>query len=247
MKVSDELLSETSEMVEKLTIENRNVKEKFTKFQKTAEREREIELNEVRQRFKQELREYQTDREQAYQEYTQSVRRIRAEYDEKITIAESEKTKVNDKLVEAQEHIKWLQKAEHTQHSVRPDVDLNEREVGGVFAGVMERIDSINDAIDRLDPDDSDWEKIVDANLEALRVQVQEYKLRAEKSTGHEKSAYETFKKFTEREIDKINLKLDRKVVGEATLKLLKEETNNDYRIKFERLKQWLKENGLEV
>ena len=246
VNVSDELLSETSELVKKLTIENRNVKEKFTKFQKAAEREKEIELKEVRQRFKQELREYQTDREQAFQEYTQSVERIRAEYEEKIKVAESEKTKVNNKLVKAHEHIKWLQRAEHKQHSV-PDIDLNEREVGGVFAGVMERIDSINDAINNLDPDDPDFEKLVNGNLEALRVEVQEYKLRAEKLTGHQKSAYETFKKFTERGIDKINLKLDRKVEGEETLKLLKEETNNDYRVKFERLKKWLKENGLEV
>ena len=241
--VNEQLLSDTNERVRELTTENKNVKEKFEKFQQAAEKEKQIAINAAAQEYWETKNE---DEERARQQYSESVKRIRADFKEQLRVAENEKTKSNNELLKAQEKIKWLQRAEHKQHSV-PDVDLSEREVGGVFAGVMERIDSINDAINNLDPDKPDFEKLVNGNLEALRVQVQEYKQRADNSDGYQKQAYETFQKFTEREIDRINLKLDRKVEGQETLELLKTETDNDYRFKFERLKKWMKDNGLEL
>ena len=49
--VNDQLLSDTNELVKKLTIENKNVKEKFEKFQEVAKREKQIAVNAAAQEY----------------------------------------------------------------------------------------------------------------------------------------------------------------------------------------------------
>ena len=113
----------------------------------------------------------------------------------------------------------------------------------------METFDAINRRIDDPKPEEVDAiPKYLDGALSGLRKQAREYREKAEKNKhNYAKNHYNSLADLIEREIDLVNLKLDRKVeYQEAKLKL-KEETKNNYKVKFERLKKWMKDNGLEL
>ena len=242
VSVSNELLSEANKNLRELKQKNNEVTEKFNQFKEAATREMKAQREEIINRYWQEQK---YDKEQARQEYTEGMVRVKQEFSEQIAKANADKVELQSELVKAQQEIKWLQEAEVKQPQ-KPDVedvDLEEREVGGVFAGVMQTVRLINDTIDNMSPDDPVWEKLVDGNLEFLRKQVQHYKQKADNSEGFKKQAYETFQRITEREIDRINLKLDRKLEFEEAKQKLKDEVENNPGVRWERLKKWLKEN----
>ena len=242
VNVSNELLNEANESLRELTQKNTEITEKFEQFKDTAMKEFKAQKSEIVNRYWQQ-QEY--DKEQARQEYTEALSQAKPEFSEQIKKAEADKTKLEKELLKEKEKVKFLRQAEHKQHEKpsAPDIDLQEREVGGVFAGVMEQVDKINDAIDRLDQNDPDFEKLVTDNLKALEIQAKEFKQKAENAEGYEKQAYRTFEKFTEREIDKIKLKLDMKLEDGEVLEKLKEEVKENPGVTWERIKQWIKDN----
>ena len=64
---------------------------------------------------------------------------------------------------------------------------------------------------------------------------------------GKEKRILKTYQKITELEVDRLKINLGRKDLSLRTKEILKEEVENHPQVKFERLKEWLKKNGIEV
>ena len=58
------------------------------------------------------------------------------------------------------------------------------------------------------------------------------------------KREYEAFKKITRMQVDKMRVVFDIKPEEEDTQEMPRKETRNNYKVKFEKFKQWVKENG---
>ena len=54
----------------------------------------------------------------------------------------------------------------------------------------------------------------------------------------------EAFEKITRKEADRMRLEFDIKTKEKETIQLIKEETDNEPLVKFEKFKNWVKENG---
>ena len=113
----------------------------------------------------------------------------------------------------------------------------------------MKTFNDINERIDNPKPDEVDaTPKYLDGVLPSLKLQAREYREKAKKNKDNfAKNHYDSLAKLIEREIDIVNLRLDKKVEYQEAKLRLKQETNNNYRVKFERLKKWMKDNGLEL
>ena len=247
--VTDSNLKAEKENVRILTEKNEDLNRKLEKAKEISAAELEQVRREAAERFHQMKN---IDEERAREEYTYTLSQAKAEMSEELTQAKNEKDKVYEELMKANERIEVLNAAKKKQHTHAQtqtigDLDLNEREVGGVFAGTMENIDRINDLIENPEPSNIDYGKELYGDLEGLQIQINHWKEKAALSSGPEKQGYESFIKIAQREMDKIKLKLDRKVDDPETLRIIKEETENDPRTKFERFKKWTKENGLEL
>ena len=241
VNVSNELLSEASEKLRDLTqMKNENT-ERFEQFKEAATKEFKAQKSEIVNRYWQQQK---YDKEQARQEYTEALSQAKLEFSEQIKKAEADRTKLERELVKEKEKLKYLQQAEHKQHEKRQDMDGTDR----VVPGVQQSIDRIYSIIERSDPkydelSDDDLERDLDANINTLKKQAENFKQRAKNSKGITKQTYENIQKNIEREIDIINLRLDRKVeYQEAKLKL-KEEVENNPGVRWERIKKWIKDN----
>lgn len=91
--VSDDLLNISNDNVERLKAENENIKEKFEKFQKAAESQKEMELNRIRQQYNEESKH---DKQQAIQKYWTEHKRILTEFKNEIRVGESKLSEMND-------------------------------------------------------------------------------------------------------------------------------------------------------
>ena len=230
IEVGDIILKDTLEEVKNLKEENRNVKEKFEKFKKAAEIEKENALEDARKEYY-EHRKTRVDQQKASERYWSEHKRITTEFKNEIRVAEAKQKELGDRLKEAEEKLKFLQQAEHKQHE---NPDSTDR----VVPGVQKNIDRIYSIIERSDPkydeldddelDDDKLEKLLDANLNALREQAEEFEQKAKNSEGITKQTYEDIQKNIELKIDEFNLRLDRPVEYEVTKQKLKEEVENN-------------------
>ena len=240
--VTNELLTEASNKVRELTERNKSIDEKFEQFRDVANKERKAERQEVIIRYNEQVK---FDKEQAKEEYTKSMAEIKAEYSEKIRLAKADNNRARNELDKAKERIKFLEKAIVKQHGKKPTGERSSQDgVERVSRGVQQTIDKIFNAID--DNDEVD-ELYINTNMEHLRAQAKDFEQRAKRSTGLLKKLNERAQKYVERKIDEINLRLDKEVEYQETKQRLKRATDNSPKVKFERLKKWLKDNGLEA
>ena len=105
--------------------------------------------------------------------------------------------------------------------------DEGEREVGGILAGVM---NSVEDAIRETEGENEKTTmKIVNGKLRGLKIQANHLKKFAENTRG--------YKKMTKIQADRIRVVFDIKPEEEDTMEMLKTETENNYRVKFEKFR----------
>ena len=149
----------------------------------------------------------------------------------------------------SEEKIKFLRAAEEKQHThdsepVGDSDIIEDRADIELFRGVKERVGQINNDIEELDPNDPEYEKRVTLNIEALRTQAKNFELKARRlKDGSEKDRLKRFQKFTEREIDRINLKTDKPLEYQETLQILEDEVKSNPGVRWERIKKWIKDN----
>ena len=215
-----------------------------------------MELNAARQQYYEESR---RDKQQASVRYWAEHKRITTEFKNIIRVGEAKQKEIEDRLSNAQERIKFLQQAhnlrEHT--GPNPDFDIRSNEVGREgLSSIRKEVDNFFDRLVELenidentDPDD------VEAIMNKLRdtipgreIMRDTYKQKSDRiENASAKAYYDELRKHTEREIDIINMALDEKVKYPEAMEKLKLETENNYGTKFERLKKWAKDNGLEL
>ena len=147
----------------------------------------------------------------------------------------------------SEEKIKFLNAAKEKQHThdSAPDSDIIEDRVDiELFRGVKERVKQINNDIKELNQNDPDYEKRVTLNIQALRTHAKNFELKAQRlKDGSQKDRLKIFQKVTEIEIDKINLKIDKPLEYQETLRILDNEVENNPGVKWEKFKKWVKEN----
>ena len=122
----------------------------------------------------------------------------------------------------------------------RQDYDdlTNTREIDGALKTVKMAVDNVR----ALDGDAREIIKNLNANLQSLETQADEFCRRAEQTDDPEKKA--ELKKYAvmcDREPDILCLSFDIKVKGEATKVAIKEETNRNTKVTFEKFKEWAK------
>ena len=239
--VTNELLSEASDKVKELTERNKSIDEEYKQFRDAATKKMKAERQEVADRYREQVK---YDKEQARREYTESMAEIKSEYIKELKLKKDENARIRNELDNAKERIKFLEEAIIKQHGKEPTEDKGQGGVERVSRGVQQTIDKLFNAIDNNDGVD---ELYINTNMEHLRAQAKDFEQKAKNSTGLLKKLYENAQEHIERKIDEINLRLDRKVEYPETKLRLKEATNNNPKVKFERLKKWLNDNGLEA
>ena len=242
--VTNELLTEATNKVAELTERNKSIDEEYKQFRDAATKKMKAERQEVAGRYREQVK---YDKEQARQEYTESMAEIKAEYIKELKLKKNENNRMRNELDSAKERIKLLEEAIVKQHGEQSTDAQGERSsqdgVERVSRGVQQTIDKIFNAIDDNEYDDL----YINTNMEHLRAQAKDFEQKAKKSTGLLKKLNENAQKYIERKIDEINLRLDRKVEYPEAKQRLKNATDNNPKVKFERLKKWLKDNGLEA
>ena len=237
--VTNELLTEATNKVAELTERNKSIDDEYKQFRDAATKKMKAERQEVADRYREQAK---YDKERALEVYTKSMAEIKAEYIKELRLKKDENARMRNELDKAKERIKFLEEAIVKQHGKEPKQSSDG--VERVSRGVQQTIDKIFNAID----DDDEYDELyINTNMEHLRAQVKDFEQKAKKSTGLLKKLYENAQKHIERSIDEINLRLDREVEYPETKQRLKEATNNNPKVKFEKLKKWLKDNGLEA
>ena len=236
--VTNELLSEASNKVDELIERNKSIDEEYKQFRDAATKKMKAERQEVADRYREQVK---YDKEQARQEYTESMVEIKTEYIKELSLVKDKNARARNELDSAKERIKFLEEAILKQHGKEPEQSSDG--VERVSRGVQQTIDKISNAID-----DNEYDELyINTNIEHLRAQAKDFEQKAKKSTGLLKKLNERAQKYIEKKIDEINLRLDRKVEYPETKQRLKRATDNNPKVKFERVKKWLKDNGLEA
>ena len=240
--VTNELLTEATNKVAELTERNKSINEEYKEFRDAATKRMKAERQEVADRYREQAK---YDKEQAREEYTKSMAEIKSEYIRELRLKKDENTKARNELDSAKERIKFLEDAVVKQHKKAgsKEPEQSSDNVERVSRGVQQTIDKIFNAIDDNEYD----EQYINDNMEHLKVQAKDFEQKAKKSRGLLKKLNENAQKYIERRIDEINLRLDRKVEYPEAKQRLKEAANNNPKVKFEKLKKWMKDNGLEV
>ena len=192
-------------------------------------------------------------------QYWKSYRGIRDEFETLEKAINKKHKDTTDRLTQFEERLRLLHIAHEKQHELiqklqrDPDTDLTDRETGGNLSSILGERDRADRLIRQIfdentDPDDVvEYKRQLKEIIPGLKVQLETFKTKAARLDGFAKRQYEGLIRLTEREIDIINLKLDRKVEYQEAKLLLKEEVENHPQVRWEKFKKWLKEKKIEL
>ena len=259
-------IRQAEEKVEELIRERNDAIQRLRQFEVNVKNEQEEELFNLRQEYEQKLQEGQEDIKKIKQEYLSSVQKIQEETGRKIKNANIQVSEMEKTLARAEKKLSWFQNSleeleyakialeqqdqainmlqERLVQGAGGKTDEGDREIGGVLAGIVDAVDDVIETIDRENPNKKDKDKIIFGKLDGLKAQADRFKKLAENSRGYKKSEYEAYENITKIQADRIRLEFDIKP-EEDTGEKLEEETKNNYRVKFEKFKEYIKENGL--
>ena len=248
VRATDSDLREQAEKVRELTEQNKNMRQEYEAIQKAAIAQKDAEISAITQKYWHDVNKLEKTKADAAKEYYDASKEISLEYKKTMDKADKKLKAFEDKFKSMNKKIKILKDVHVKQTHAAKEYDVRNREIGGL-ARVMETFDTINRRIDNPNPDELDlMPEYLDGVLPGLREQAKEYREKTEKNKGnYAKKHYDSLARLIEREIDIVNLRLDRKAEYEEAKLRLKEETNNDPRTKFEKFKKWTKDNGLEL
>ena len=233
--------------------------ERLRQFEVNVKCEQE-ELYNLRQEYEQKLQEQQQQQESGVikkikQEYLSSVQKVQEESERKIQAANNHVNEMQKTLVRAEKKLSWLQnnlqeleiaKIALEQHDQAISLqqerlrtgggDEGNRETGGILAGVM---NSVEKAIRETEGKDRKTkDKIINEKLRGLKIQSNHIKKLSENSRGYKKREYEAFEKMTEIQANRMRVIFDIKPEEQNSMETVKEETRNNYAVKFEKFKK---------
>ena len=130
--------------------------------------------------------------------------------------------------------------------SLRKEEDFTGgRGEGGVLGDVLDAVDKVKETIKRERMSKEDGDKIIDTKIKSLKVVEDRYNKLASEAEGAKKHEYEAFAKIAKLEAERIRVEFDMKTEDEDTMNMIKEEVENNPKVKYEKLKDWIKKNGI--
>ena len=130
--------------------------------------------------------------------------------------------------------------------SLRKEEDFTGgRGEGGVLGDVLDAVDKLKETIGREEMSKEDGDKIIETKIKSLKVVEDRYNKLASEAEGAKKHEYEAFAKIAKLEAERIRVEFDIKTEDEDTMNMIKEEVENNPRVRYEKFKDWLKKNGI--
>ena len=140
VEVTNEQLTEATNKVRELTEKNKDIDEKYKQFRDAATKQMKAERQEVINRYNEQAK---FDKEQARQEYTESMAEIKTEYIKELRVATDENKRARNELDRAKKEIKLLKEVIVKQYnkdeqsdSKKPTDDEGQDGVESVSRGV---------------------------------------------------------------------------------------------------------------